>query len=196
MNNTVFCTKCGAVQNADAAFCTKCGAPIAKSAADNGYTPYGNPASAGPSAPFSGIAANPNISRSEFVKKYATPDVRKNILAAGIMGYICAGVTAATALAFNPIGLIDALVFLGLMLGVHLGKNLPCAIISLVVAAFEVIVGIVLTGQVTGVLWIAAGIYAVVGTSKASKQYKAFKASAGQVNSSSINFGNLNNDFR
>ena len=183
-NSQKFCTKCGAQLDPDSFFCAKCGTPTAN-AAMGGDPQTGGQTYGQPQAPI-----NPNISFKEYVNTYAPPFCRKEIRNACIVGYICIGLSGLVSIALNPLGLIDVLVFLGLYLGVHLAKSKACAILALVLSGLEILAGLVLTGTLSGWLWIVAGACAVSSLFKANKHYKAFKAGA----NGNMNYNN--NDFR
>ncbi len=112
------------------------------------------------------------VTKAEYFKKYAPESFAKNIKTTAIIGYACAGINALLSVAVNPLGLIDSVIFLGLTLGVHLGKSKGCAIGMLVYAIFTVVLGLVLTGTLSGWLWIIAGASAVSVFSNAEKRYK------------------------
>ena len=177
-NDYMFCTKCGTKLEKTAFFCNSCGAPTANAPNEESQTPNFSAPDYTYAPQFDCASVDRNISKSEFVKKYAPKSVRNGITAAAIIGYICAGLTAVVSLVSNPLGLVDALAFLGLMLGVHLGKNLPCAIIALALSVFEVVVALVALGSPSGWLWIVAGVLAVVNTAKAGSLYRQFRAGA------------------
>lgn len=174
-NGYMFCTKCGAQIKSDAFFCTKCGAPTSN-ASMNGSNP--NNMNAG----YNNAPINPNVGFKEYVDKYAPPFIRKEIRNACIVAYVCMGISAVISLAFSPIGLIDVLAFLGLYLGIHIGRSKVCAIAALALSGVEVIAGLLLTGAFGGWLWIVAGVCAVVGIFKADKYYKGFKANLNNSN--------------
>ncbi len=119
------------------------------------------------------------ISKKEFIEKYAPVSFKSGIRNAAICAYICAGITAVYALITSPWALIDAAVFLGLTLGMHLGKSKVCAILMLVVSIVECILGFVMTGTFTSFLWIAASVWAVSYFRKADKQYEEFLSGNG-----------------
>lgn len=96
-------------------------------------------------------------------------------MATAILCYVCAGITAISSLVFNPYGLIDAAILLGIALGMHLGKSRVCAILLLVFSIIECVVCLVLTYSFP-FWWLVAGISALVTFNKIEKQYKQFNA--------------------
>jgi len=120
-----------------------------------------------------------NVSRKEFVENYANPSFKKDLKSLAILCYFCSGITAALAMAMNPLALIDALLLLGFTLGMHLAKSKACAILILLLSIYEVLYAIILTGTASGIWWLIAGIWSVVVFNKIDKEYNAFKT--GQV---------------
>lgn len=110
------------------------------------------------------------ITKKEYFQKYAGDSFRSNVKVIAIIGYIMCGIAAMTALV-APLTLIDAAIYLALVLGMHLGKSKPCVIGLLVLSAFSVIVNLVLTGTLAGWGWVIIGIYAAVVFSNAEKRY-------------------------
>ena len=150
-----FCAKCATPLVIGGKFCPKCGHPAG--------------------APFAG-ATQPTIpvgiDKKTYFKEYAGDSFRKGLRVAGILGYICAGINAIASIFLVPLGIVDSLIFLGLTLGMHLGKSKVCAWLMLGYAIFSAIVGLVLNGQLAGWLWIVAGVNAVVTFANAEKRYK------------------------
>lgn len=161
-NEFIYCKNCGAQLDKEAFFCNACGTATQNS--ENLEVPVQ------PQQP----QIDPNISKKDYIDKHA-PDIKRQIRNAAIWCYICGGITVASAVMLNPIGIIDGLVFVGLGLGVHLGKSKACAIIALVLACVEVGLALALTGMLSGWLWIIAGVCCVIATNKADKRYNQFK---------------------
>ncbi len=171
-NNNMFCSKCGAQHVQGAAFCSNCGQALMQAQAVNTYynnSIYGNPAT----PQYSATVKRQYISKREFRNNYV-PTFKKDIKSIAILCYVCAGLTGVVSLAVNSLGWIDAILLLGVTLGMHLGKSKVCAIILLVLACIEAVAGIVLIGTPSAVLWVLAGIWAVVTFNKADKQYKNY----------------------
>ena len=163
-NKVIYCKNCGAELDGNAFFCNKCGTPTANS---EKITPPAQPETQN---------IDPNISKKGYMKLCAPASIKKAVRNSAILCYICGGITVLASLLLNPLGIIDGLVFIGLGLGVHLTSNRACAIIALVVAVLEVVLTFVLSGTLTGWLWIIAGISCVIATNKAHKSYKSFKS--------------------
>ena len=186
-NKVEYCMSCGAQMSAGAAFCTACGQrnisqqvpasqPYAQQApASQPYAqqapasqPYAQQASASqPYAP-----AGYLVSRKEFIEKYAQPSLRRNITSIAILCYVCSGLTFVVSCFMNPMGIIDALILLGLALGMHLAKSKVCAILILILSIIEVLLSLLVGSG--PIWWLIAGISAVVTFNKIEKQYKAF----------------------
>ena len=111
------------------------------------------------------------ISKKEHLKNYAGNDFNRQLKGAAIMGYVCAGINGALSL-LNPLAIVDALLLLGLTLGMHLGKSKGCAIAILVFSIISMVLGLVATGQIGGWLVLLCGIYGLVIFNKADKKYK------------------------
>ncbi len=192
------CPACGATVAAGSAYCTNCGQKLNPVPPAQPYVPAQQPnfAQTPPYAPAQqpGFAqaqpfappftppqppAGQFISKRDYRMQYV-PRFAKEVRNVAILCYVCAGLNAVISLFFNPIGLIDSLILLGLTLGMHLGKSKACAIAVLVLACIEMLVGIILFQSPTGFLWLIAGIWAVVIFNKADKQYKAYMLSAAQ----------------
>lgn len=114
------------------------------------------------------------VSRKEFIDKYAYPSLRKNITSIAILCYVCSGLTFIVSCLFYPLGIIDAVILLGLALGMHLAKSRVCAILILILSIIEVILSL-LSGSFP-FWWLIAGISAVITFNKIEKQYKSFIA--------------------
>ncbi|MCH5186410.1 MAG: hypothetical protein J1F64_09870 [Oscillospiraceae bacterium] len=117
-----------------------------------------------------------NITKKEYIEKYASPFLRNDIKKAAVAGYICSGISAVIWIVLgNPMAIFEILVAVGLLLGMHLGKSKACAIIYLCMACLDCLVGLIATGRPTGWIIIATGIYAVKTFVTIDKQYAEFK---------------------
>lgn len=114
------------------------------------------------------------ISKKEFRANYV-PNFNKDIKKMAIFLYILTGLSLVSAF-INPLAFLDTALLLGLSLGVHLGKSKACAIIILVYACINSVIGIVLMGSPIGIGWIIAGIFTVRVFTQADKQYNAYIA--------------------
>ncbi len=203
--NDMTCPSCGAAIDASMSFCTNCGQSLA--AAQTQPAPAEQPAAAPqqpayvpprqsvppqqPAAPYYPPQGSPYapaqppagqfISKRDYFMQYV-PHFAKEVRNVAILCYVCAGLNALLSIFLNPVGLIDSLLLLGLALGMHLGKSKVCAILILVLACVEMLIGIILVGSPGGVLWLIAGIWAVVIFNRADKQYKNYQLSSAQYN--------------
>ncbi len=110
------------------------------------------------------------ITKKEYFQKYAGDSFRNNVRVIAIMGYILCGIGSAAALV-APAVLIDMAIYLGLVLGMHLGKSKLCVIGILLYSVFSVVVTLVLSGTLGGWGWLILGIYAAVVFNNAEKRY-------------------------
>lgn len=117
-----------------------------------------------------------SVSKKEYLNKYASASIKKNINSIGIVGYILCGISVLVNIFMGNdwYFLIDTVIFLALILGIHLGKNKIFAILLLVVSIVECVLGIVATGAFTGWLWIVVSISAISSFKKLDKEYNLF----------------------
>lgn len=121
-----------------------------------------------------------NISFKEFYKDYCSSNTKRNINGSAIVLYVCFGITLALAFAASALGMdlwasiIDAILVLGLALGIHIGKSRVCAVIILVYSIINCIYSLIATGRMSGYLVIIAGVYATIYTFKARKEYNEY----------------------
>ena len=166
-----FCTNCGTEIPAGTAFCSNCGQAVSVQNATQTppvqqqvYPQYNTQ-----------VAGQPTqgqfISKKDYINNYI-PSFKRDIRNVAIACYICAGLNAVISLILNPLGILDSLILFGITLGMHLGKSKVCAIILLVFACLEALYGIIATGTPTSILWVIAGIWAVITFNKADKEYK------------------------
>ena len=179
-----FCSNCGSsLPEEGMRFCPACGAAqTPPSAAAVKQTRRG-------SAP-AFVQAPPGLTKSEFYKSYS-PGAKKCV-GAGILGYICAGITAAIAVSgiVGSIGiaaLLDAGIALVLSLLIHLLKSRVAATLLLVYAVVSIIITLATTGQFSGWLIALAAIWGINGTFAANKEWQAYQL-RGQ-NAASMNTG-------
>lgn len=166
-----YCRNCKAEAPADAESCANCGCSDFYEA---------EPEACGASEGFAGQSAADQAPRSmpqnrkDFINNYADPSLRKEIKNYAILCYVCAGLSLVVAFFVNWAGILDALILLGLSLGMHLGRSKVCAILILVMGAASMIVNLIVAGKVAGWLILLAGIFAVKVFNKADKHYKAY----------------------
>ena len=88
-------------------------------------------------------------SKKEYYEKFAGESFYRNLRINAIIGYVLCGI-AALGIMTNPFALIDVLIYLGLLLGMHLGKSKGCAIAITVYAAINMGLFLVLSGTIAG----------------------------------------------
>lgn len=116
------------------------------------------------------------ITKKEYIKNYADEKMIKDIKKAAIVGYICSGITAILGIVMVNIGIIvEVLIMIGLLLGMHLGRKKWCAMTYMCIAILDCVVSMVLTGSPSGWLVIVAGIWSVNTFNKLDKAYRVFK---------------------
>lgn len=116
------------------------------------------------------------VTKKEYIKNYADEKMIKDIKKSAIVGYVCSGITAVLGIAMFNIGIIvEVLIMIGLLLGMHLGRKKWCAMTYLIIAIIDCIVSMVFTGSPSGWLVIVAGIWAVSTFNKIDKAYRIFK---------------------
>lgn len=152
------CPCCGNAVEPEAAFCPHCGRPVAA---------YNQP------DPWSGIPYG--VSKGDFRRQYAPPEQQKSITVVSIIGYVLCGINVLVAL-LNPFALIDVAVFLGLTLGIHLGKSKGCAIAMLVYGIVGCVIGLLAAGTPSGWAWIVLGAVAMSSIGKMDAVYEQFRA--------------------
>lgn len=145
------CSHCGAVLPNGSVFCSVCGQKLEP----NGSLPYGT-----------------YVSPGEYRRKYAPASFAKSLRTISIIAYVMVGINVLYALLIDVWVLLDAALFLGFTLGMHLGRSKGCAIGLLVLACVEMILGLI-NGALTGYYWVILGIGAVVLFVNTDKQYKA-----------------------
>ena len=166
-----FCTGCGTEIPAGTNFCSNCGQAVsdqnatqAPPAQQQVYPQYNDQVAGQP-------PQGQFISKKEYINNYI-PSFKRDVRNIAVVCYICAGLNAIISLILNPFGILDSLILLGITLGMHLGKSKVCAILLLIFACIEALYGIIATGTPTGILWVIAGIWAVITFNKADKEYK------------------------
>ena len=111
------------------------------------------------------------ITRKEYLENYAGAEFKRQLKGAAILTYVCAGINGALGFLY-PTAFVDALILLGLGLGIHLGKSKGCAIALLVYSIISMVIGVILNGALSGWWILLAGIYSVIIFNKAEKRYK------------------------
>lgn len=168
----MICEKCGQWIEDGSKVCTNCGNPVNVSnaqGAGNAANAQGQPGVGAvntvPGAAANGMggyAAQP-MTKAEFYKHPNVSYARTQIRAAAIISYVVAGIS----LVLGGIGLIiDALLIVGLGLGIQLGRSRVCSVILTVYGVWNTIYITVTTGRLGGWWILLAGIYAVIYTFK------------------------------
>ncbi|MBQ1389701.1 MAG: zinc ribbon domain-containing protein [Clostridia bacterium] len=116
-------------------------------------------------------------SKKELLETPQCSELKKNLKASAIVGYISASLTflAMVLLLGNYYALIDVALILGLTLGFHLTYNKFCAIGLLVYSIVNCIIALVDTGSPSGWLIILAAVYAMMITFKIDKVWKDYR---------------------
>jgi len=112
--------------------------------------------------------------KKEYLKKYAGESFYTNLRVTAIVGYVLCGILALSALA-NPFALLDVVIFLALVLGMHLGKSMGCAIAITAYSACSMVLLLIATGTLSGWGWLIVGIYGIIIFQKADKRYRKLK---------------------
>lgn len=178
--NNRYCPNCGSLMNMQSNKCQNCGYVFdacvqsqQSTPSDMGYTDKNTSNSIQSGAHFDNFEKN--ISKKEFIKKYASASVKRDVKAAAVIGYVCAAVTFVFSCFFNPYGIIDALILAAVSLGMHLSYNKVFAVLLLILSLIEFVVAII-EGMTPPVWWLVAGILAVCSFRKLDKEYKTFKS--------------------
>ena len=148
-----YCANCGAVIAPGGVFCPGCGLGVGEKTKVDPVLPEG-------------------ITKREYYKNYADDSFKRQLKGSAILCYIVAGVTALMAVLINPLSLLDAIIVLGLGLGMHLGRSKVCAYIILIYSILSTLITLISTGTFGGWLLILAGVYAVITFSKGDKRFK------------------------
>ncbi|MBR2715715.1 MAG: hypothetical protein IKB73_05900 [Ruminococcus sp.] len=112
------------------------------------------------------------LSLNEF--KDQSAKFKRELKGSAITCYVCLGISIVVSLLFYPIGLALDFVFLGLTLGMHLGKSKICATVLMVLSIINSLLSIALTGTATGIVIVIAGISAFVCYRHVEKEYKKY----------------------
>ncbi|MPM08758.1 hypothetical protein SDC9_55074 [bioreactor metagenome] len=181
-----FCSNCGApMPEGQSRFCPACGAAQTQQTS----TPAAQQKARRGSAPVF-VEAPLGLTKSEFFKSYS-PGAKKCV-GAGVLGYICAGITAAIAVSgivasIGITALLDAGITLVLSLLIHLLKSRVAATLLLVYALVSIIIMLVTTGQFSGWLIALAAIWGMNGSFAANKEWQMYELRS--QNAGSMNTG-------
>lgn len=155
-----FCTACGTEVSAGTLFCTNCGHAVEEPV----------PEASGVDAVFSASAGG-RISKKEWLKNYAPKYALNEVRNAAIVCYVLAGFSFLLSLFLNPLGILDALIFAGLALGMHLSRSKVWAILLCVFSGVEVLLGFLVSGTFSGWLLIIASVFGIVACVRLDKLY-------------------------
>ena len=115
------------------------------------------------------------ITKRTFFAEYANRRDKRNIRGAAIGAYLCAALSLGVGVLMqNYFIIVDVVLIVGLALGIQLAQSRVCAVLLLVYACINTILGLIGTGQLSGWLLILVGIWAVSGTINLHKDYQSF----------------------
>jgi len=198
----MFCTKCGKELN-DAAVCPYCGAPAefnaeqvnsqnisenTKNSQPQGQYYVPAPDYEAPKQDFNAPHTEcffdnmpddidrSSVSKKEYINKYAPANLRKNINSLCIACYVLCAVSVIGNIILDSgwYFLIDTVIVLAPVLGMHIAKSKVCAILLLVISVIECALTSVMMGTLAGWWWIIAAVSALSVFKKADKEYNLF----------------------
>ena len=165
------CPKCGQFFDDSASFCSACGAALGGDSQGVDFTPepISYPGQPGP---------RKAATKQEFLNLPENKKMKNNITGAAIVSYICAGITAVVMIGTmrDYVSVFDALLLIGLGLGIHFKQSRVCAILLCADGLLSMIASIVSTGTPSGYLILIAGIYATIYTFKLEKEWQQYQA--------------------
>lgn len=132
-----------------------------------GYQPF-NPQ---PVDGYKSIPYGQMVPKGEYRRHYTPNSFRKQIRTCCILGYVFAGINLLMGIFVDPFMLIDVVIQLGLLLGIHLGKSKGAAIGMIVYSVINMILMLV-QGTFGGWLWLMLGIGLTVMINKVDQHYK------------------------
>lgn len=134
-----------------------------------------------------------SVSKKEYINKYAPANLRKSINSISIACYVLCGISIIGGLIMGSgwYVLIDAVILLAPVLGMHIAKSKVCAVILLVISIIECVLTSVMIGTVAGWWWIIASISAVSAFRKIDKEYNSFLLGGNPAYNASENSGNV-----
>lgn len=124
-----------------------------------------------------------SVNFKDFVEKFASEKHKKNIKSVITFYYVGCVLTALVAIgsaAQNgtlPLGLVDAIVFCVLTLGLQKTKKRVFVISILILSVVGFISGIAISGTPTGLLWIINSIFLLKTYKELNSEYQQFKNS-------------------
>jgi len=180
-----FCSQCGERLVPGANFCSGCGRSIGRNTttvpagSQHTNTWNENPVTQN-RPPLNSDSGQPVIrqpSKKEFRKICNNEKFRKDLKTNAIILYVLVGINTLVSVGTNPAGLIDAVIYLGLTLGMHLGKSKGCAVGVLCYAIVSTVIGLISTGNLVGWLWIIAAYGGIKAFSVADQEYDSIYGS-------------------
>lgn len=183
----MYCPKCGKEVENGASFCGACGAKIeTQPEYGSDYQQQAAPAYTNADPAYANAAPMINrsaVSKKEFIKKYGSEKLRKNINSMSIVCYILAAISVGFGVTSTGDfwSLIDVAILVGLTLGMHLGKSKACAILLLIVSIIECILTSIMLGRPAGWWWIIASASALSSFVKLDKEYNLFLLEGSQI---------------
>lgn len=116
------------------------------------------------------------ISKKEYIDKYAPASLRKSINSISIACYVLCVISVIGGLIMGSgwYVLIDTVILLAPVLGMHIKKSKVCAVILLVISIIECVLTSIIVGTVAGWWWIVAAASAVSAFRKIDKEYNNF----------------------
>ena len=166
-----YCFRCGSpLPDENSRFCTACGAEQKPSQTSAKQAQRG-------SAPVF-IEAPPGLDKRTFFKLYS-PGAKK-CFGAGVLGYVCAGITAVLALSsivpeVGIYALLDAAITLVLSLLVHLLKSRVAATLLFAYAIVSMLIMLISNGMFSGWLVALAGVWGMIGSFAAAKEWQMYQ---------------------
>ena len=116
------------------------------------------------------------IAEREYIKKYAGDDFYRKHRRIGIFGYVMYVVLFVLSL-WLPGTPLERLIFLGLTLGIHLGKSKVCAYVLLGFGILETIMLLIVQprGCATGIVELVVSVTAIQHFSKVHREFISWK---------------------
>lgn len=169
------CNSCGAsIPDDNAAFCNVCGANQPRV-----QQPFPN----------YGTGVRTPVTKEVFLENYASPDVKKGFKTAGIIGYVCAGLSLVVSVGslaviaeyldtgilgyIIPV-LIEIILMVILSAGIHTKQSKGCAIGLTVLGVVGCVYSLITSGRASSWLIIAAGAAGLSASKKLDKEYDAY----------------------
>lgn len=150
------CGKCGSELESNALVCPFCGQAVSEEARIQEQ------------------CKDRQMTRKEFLQLPAMKSCKSNINSCGIVLYVIAAINVVVQIIGGTYSFIDAVLLLGLGLGIHLGKSRVASILCLVYGAFNVFYLLYVTGRVSGWWVLVIAIDAVIYTFKYHSAWRKY----------------------